>query len=179
MKYFILLALTFFTSQLYATSFAPPPKERIYSENGKYFALVDPSSKRISVHEENDPNTERWFFGWKIWHDTWAVANSGNTVVWVAWKYLTEDDIDRPCIAVFDFSGVKQFYRCGELTKPRKFEANEIGPIGGFWRIWFESIEKKDNSIVIETSEGNIVEVSLESGELSEIEKAKFKQGLQ
>lgn len=172
MKYFILISLIFFTSQLYATSFTTPSKERVYSENGKYFALVDPSSNRISVHEKDNPKTEHWFFNWKVGNDTWVVANSGNTVVWIAWKYLTKDDVDRPCIAVFDFSGVKQFYRCAELTKLRKYKVNEIGPMGDFWRIWYESIMKKDNTIVIETSEGNIVEVSFESGEVSKIKKA-------
>lgn len=171
MTYFkqIILVLMFLTSQVQATSFVAPKKERIYSENSEYFLLVEPSLKRISVHKTDAPKSELWFFGWPVSYDTWAVANTGNTAIWVAGKYLTEDSVNRPCITVFDFAGVKRFYSCKEITEPRKYRADEVGPIGDFWRIWYESIEKKKNSILIETSQGNRVEISLESGELLKI----------
>ncbi len=156
-----------------ATSYAPVKKEQVYSNDRKHFVVIDPKTERHQVFSSDKPKKVRWDFSWGAGHDTWALSNSGRLVVWVSWRHVKEEDSKRPCIVVFDWHGVKRFYSFDDVSKLRKRGPREVGPIGEFWRVWYESIEVTDDAVTITVAGGGAVEVSLTDGSLVKVKAVK------
>lgn len=113
----------------------------------------------------------KWSFYWKVWHDTWAIDDNGKIVIWIAWKYLHEEDIERPCVAIFDWKGIKRIYSYQDISIPRKYKPDEMGPIGDFWRIWHTAIIVKNEAVIIQMDTGSDMEITLTDGVLRKSER--------
>jgi hypothetical protein len=173
-KIICLVSMCFFFITAYGFCFksAPPEKETIFSENKEYSVKINPDTGRHTVYSADKPNEEKWSFQWKSRRDTWAISNDGKSVIWLAWKYVKNEDFHRPCIVVFDWKGVKRFYSYKDISVPREYKNREKGPIGGFWRVWSESVKVDKEFIYIEPAGKKQIKLKFKNGEiLSEIIK--------
>ena len=164
-KYLIIIIILMYPYlQLNATSYARPEKKRIFSENKKYYVLINPET---NIHEVyNSENTKKilWSFEKEAWRSTWVISNDGEKVVWISWKYVRIDDIDKPCIMIYNSKGIEETFSYNKISSPRKYKIREVGPIGSFWRVWYESISEKSDGLVINVSGRESVFVSKING---------------
>lgn len=158
--------LSIFYQNLFATSYAHPQKQTIHSANKEYFVIIDPNTKIHNVYHSKNPKTVLWRFVDGVGHETYALSNSGDIVVRILWKFVSIKNIENGCIIIYK-KGVNEvkkkdsktklsnvfdpyiIYPYKDVTILRKYKKDEVGPIGDFWRIWYESIKIKKNRIII------------------------------
>lgn len=150
-----LIALSF-TSTTLATSYGPPKRQELYSENRKFLLVVDPETEIHKISPASDPESTSWEFQLRVWHFPFVLSNDGKTVAVVAWKHVQEEALNtEDCITFFSADGTKTGVSFKDVyPDPPKTSAVGVGPIGDFWRTWYQSVESKGDLLVIHTTGG-------------------------
>jgi hypothetical protein len=156
----------FIPLNIFATSYAPPTEKEIHSENRNFLLHVNPETSIHTIYDITQQKRQIWSFKRDVWHDRYFINNRGTLVVWLSWKFCRVDDLDNPCIIVYNTDGTLFEYSYREVSKPRKYNKGEVGPIGNFWRIWYEEISYKDETIIIKAPNNKVKVISLSDGKL-------------
>lgn len=143
------------------TRFAPPEKDEVFSLNGKFYVKIDPDSETHQVFSIEDLEPI-WEFQRKVWHEEYFIANDGQSVVLVAWPFVSEPNLDKPAIIVYRADGKADNLAYNAVSTPRKYHPGEVGPLGDRWRIWRKGAEVQKTDLVIEVEGGKAVRISLE-----------------
>jgi hypothetical protein len=139
----------------YATKMAIPTAIKIYSGNKKYYIDFIPESKKQKVMRNHQA---LWSFTYPVqFDDSLFISNNGKYVYVIRSKFVENDHLHKPALMIFSASGLKAQYSYKRLSIPRRYEANEAGPIGSFWRIWRKEVKtnQEGNFLIIEP-EGKI-----------------------
>jgi len=139
-----------------ATSYAPPERQEIFSDNREFLLVVDPESETHKVSRADDPGNTLWQFELPVWHFPFVVSNDGQTVAVVAWRHVQEDALAHgDCITFFSADGGRTGVAFREVyPNPPKTKHVGIGPIGDFWRTWYKDTEVSGDRLVIHTTGG-------------------------
>jgi hypothetical protein len=145
-----------FISSASATKIGQPEDRVVRSPNSEYVLHIETKSGR---HEIRKGTKVLWSFARKVWHDNYYLSNDGQSVLWVAWKHVKADDVEKnEALSIYSSEGVVSSKTFLEVSKPRHRREKERGPIGDFWRIWRdEKIARKGDviSIAVEGTKAN------------------------
>jgi len=151
--------LSFIVSSAFATKFAEPVATHIFSSNKKFFIDFKPEAnvqKVVKVYPHQTKNI--WSFSYPVAvDDVLFLSNNGKRVYVVRSKYVKIEDLNKPAVFIFNSKGLKKTYSYREISIPRKYYPNEMGPIGDFWRIWREQGTLQQGSLVIHTEKNKVV----------------------
>jgi len=163
----LVMACFCFISSAQATSYAKPKDRDIKSSNGQYLLHINAGS---GLHEVKEGEKVLWSFEKNVWHNDYYVSDDGKYVLWVAWKYVKEEDLQAEAVVVYSSEGVVLKKTYAEVGTPRKYKEDEIGPIGDFWRIWRAGVIIKERVISIEVA-GNEKPLEIEFSKLGDLGK--------
>ena len=149
---------------LIATSFSGPVKQTVYSEDGKFCAVIDPDRKIQNVYKSSSMKNVYWLFEFTPELDLWFVSNNGSYVVCVRWRFVRADDLDKPAVIIFMQNGTRKDYSYNTLVKARKTGFFETAPRGSFWRVWYEDVRIEKNRVEIFASDKSRIVISGEDG---------------
>lgn len=152
---------------LIATSYSGPVKQTVYSEDGKFCAVIDPARTIQKVYKSAFMNNVYWSFEFSPELDLWFVSNNGTYVVCVRWRFVRVEDLDKPAVIIFMQNGTRKDYSCNALVKARKTGFFETAPKGGFWRVWYEDVRIEKNRVEIYAGDGSRIIVSGEDGSVN------------
>lgn len=171
--FFILVTLITVISPLLATSYPPPQRQILRSTNGEWELVVDPRSEVHSVRRSAWPHRRLWSFSAPVDLQTYFVSNDGQRVVVVQWEYCKANDLDSPAVTIYRAGRRERAYSYRSISRPRRYRAGEVGPIGSFWRIWYEELTQKGERVYIRPSGAGTKCIDLTSGELTSASVAK------
>jgi len=144
------LMISGFLATALATSFAEPQDREVKSANGKYSLKIEAESGKHRIYEGEKL---LWSFEREIWHDEYFVSNDGKHVLWVAWKFVREDQVKRDvAVKVYGAKGVEMSQTYDQVSQPRPYAEGEVGPIGDFWRIWRGECKQEGDVVTIQTA---------------------------
>ncbi len=145
--------LSFMVSTAFATKFAEPAAAHIFSSNKKFYIDFKPEAHVQKVVKVNPHQIKNiWSFSYPVaMDDVLFLSNNGKRVYVVRSKYVKTDDLNKPAIFIFNSNGLQKTYSYREISIPRKYHPNEMGPIGDFWRIWRGSVTIQQGFLVIHT----------------------------
>lgn len=151
---------------LMATSYSGPVKQKVFSGNGKFFAVIDPEVDVQKVYRDSDHAKVYWSFAFRPEADSWFVSDNGYYVVCIRWRFVRADDLDEPAVIIFSRKNGRTDYSYNSLVKARKTGFFETAPRGSFWRVWYESYKTDNNRIEIFSHDKTRVVIYGENGEL-------------
>lgn len=154
MKTYILTAtaiiLSGFLSTVSAFKPAPQEDEEYKSANGKYTLKI---SAEEGIHRICEGEKVLWTFKYEVWHDDFFVSDDGKHVLRVAWEYVQNENAERDdAIVVYSANGMVLHKNYAEVSKPREYLKDEIGPVGDFWRIWRVGVKREGEKVTIEVT---------------------------
>jgi hypothetical protein len=118
---------------------AQPESHAIFSTNKEYFIDFKADAKQQKVMRGN---TSIWSFHYNVhFDDELFVSNNGKFVYVVRSKFVQNHDITKPALYIFSKKGLVATYSYKKLSYPRRYQPNEAGPIGAFWRIWRQDVK--------------------------------------
>jgi hypothetical protein len=163
----ILLVFTVFSAQLIlATSYSGPVKQTVYSSNGKFFAVIDPAEHVQRVYRSSAPGKVYWSLSFSPEMDTWFVPDSGKYIACVRWRFVRAEDLGKPAVIIFNMDGSIKEHSYNSLVKARRTGFFETSPKGSFWRVWYESLSIKNNTLEIYTHSETRIVISGGDGKL-------------
>lgn len=165
----ILVTLITVSGPLLATSYAPPKRQVIRSATGEWELVVDPQSDVHSVRRSAWPHQRLWSLRAPVGFQAYFVSNDGRRVVAVQWEYCKTDELDSPAVTVYREGRLEKAFSYRSISRPRRYRAGEGGPIGNFWRIWFEEVKQKGDRIYIHTSGAGTKCIDLTNGKLTNV----------
>jgi hypothetical protein len=154
---------------LLATSYAPPRRHSVYSPNGSYFLDVDPRAETLTVYATADPKTPLWSFSSPIWHGPFYLSNDGRVAAGLAWVHVRVEDVeDAVAVQFWDRTGEFKSYAMADLCpRPRRPLPFAVGPIGGFWRVWYDQAEQVGDTLRVRTTDRYEYLFSLKDGTMT------------
>ncbi|MEW5724298.1 MAG: hypothetical protein AB1896_14405 [Thermodesulfobacteriota bacterium] len=139
----------------------------LYSSTNSYYLAITPVADAVQkVFDAHDPAQPLWRFTFEIYLPNIYVSDNGQLVVTVAWPYVAKGDEGGKGVIIYHSSGRKTYYSFDELSVPREYKGEKGGPIGEFWRVWYEDISATGEYVEILTSDNKRVRISLEDGRL-------------
>lgn len=163
----ILLVLMIFSACLIlATSYSGPVKQTVHSCDGKYFAVIDPAHVVQNVYRSSGQPKIYWSFSFTPEMDKWFVPDNGEFVVCIRWRFVRTEDLEKPAVIIFYRDGSIKKHSYNSLVKARRTGLFETAPEGSFWRVWYESLSIKNNSIEISTHSETRIVITGEHGKL-------------
>lgn len=121
-----------FLSSALAYKIAEPDDTEYKSTNGKYTLKINAET---GLHRVCEGDKVLWSFKREVWHDEYHVSNDGKHVLWVAWEYVKDKQTKEQAVVVYSAEGTVIEKSYAEASKPRQYQAGDVGPVGDFWRI--------------------------------------------
>jgi hypothetical protein len=168
----LLCLLAAFSTPLRATSYGPPRKQIIRSASGAYELVVDPSVDRLTV-QRSSTHRPLWSVPAELWHHRYFVSNDGQRAFCVKWEYCKVEDLNTAAVEVYFNGRLERTFSYSLLSKPRRYYLGEIGPIGGFWRVWTDKVWQEGDRILIQTPGARLKCIDMSTGQLVPYKPAK------
>ena len=143
-------------SNCLATSFGPPTNRTVKSPNGEVELRIKAKSGRHVIYKGS---RRLWSFKKEVWHNDYFVSNDGKYVMWVAWEFVSFENLDEAALIIFSADGEILRKSFSEVSTPRRYQRGEVGPIGDFWRIWRGKIEQENDLVKIEVAGRNTLAI--------------------
>ncbi|MCW1912774.1 hypothetical protein OJ996_04270 [Luteolibacter sp. GHJ8] len=155
----VFLALLLGTSPFAtATSYSPPERREVRSSNREYLLVVDPSGDQ-KVYWASAPTKELWSFKARVWQQPFLLSNDGQTVAELEWQHIQEPDLQTSnCITFHGSDGSRSGIPFSKICPdpPKTQDSGIIGPIGDFWRTWYDDLDITEDQLFIHTTTGKI-----------------------
>jgi len=155
--------LSFMVSIAFATKFAEPKEAQIFSSNKKYYIDFKPEAhvlKVVKVYKH--PTKDIWSFSYPVgMDDLLFLSNNGKRAYVVRAKYVKTEELNKPAVFIFDSKGLQKTYSYREISIPRKYHNNEMGPIVDFWRIWRGNVSTDKGYLVIPTEGKGVKRINM------------------
>jgi hypothetical protein len=151
-----------------ATSYADPERHDVFSPNRAYVLDVNPKTDRHTVYAVADRSKPLWSFSADVWHAPFFLSNDGKVVAEPAWRHIRVQDVEKAtCIRFWNRTGEFKTYSFAEVCpNPRSRGWFEVGPIGGFWRVWYESVTQDGDTLRVMTTESYEHTFSMKDGSI-------------
>jgi len=104
-----------------------------------------------------------------VWLGPIFLSNDGKVVAAASWKFLQFDTAKsgETCLQFWNKDGNFKSYSFSEIASdPRRLGWFEVGPIGSFWRVWYETAEQVEDSIQVSTTDLYEYTFSMEDGRI-------------
>ena len=163
----ILSVLTALNPPLLATSFAPPERQIIHSANHAYEMVVDPRSEVHSVRRSSSRHKQLWSFRAPVWHHDYFVSGDGHRVVVVHWPFCQTEQLNLPAIEVYLEGRLERVFSYRSISRPRRYRFGEVGPSGGFWRVWRADAWQSAERVYIRMSGAGTKYINLTNGQIT------------
>jgi len=161
---FALLACTL-SAGAQATSYASPQRRDVMAPGGAFVLDVNPDKQQATVYKTHDRDRALWSFERSMWQEKYFLADDGQSVAVLAWKHVQVFDLDQEALQFFKAEGKFKTYAYDDLvvhpSAPRG-----IGPIGPFWREWFDSASSDGKSLTLVSSGPSTYHFDLSTGEI-------------
>ena len=165
-----ILALLLAASPALATSYPEPERHDVYSRNRAFVLDVDPKTETHTVYYAGDRTKPLWSFSKPVWHYPFLVSDDGTVVATVSWKHVKADYLGKAVgVRFWNKDGEFRSHALGDLCpNPPKTQDVGVGPIGDFWRTWYNEVINHGDSFSLRTTRGMNYRFRYTDGELVE-----------
>ena len=162
------LALFLTATPVLATSFARPVREDVFSRNHAYVLDVNPQTQTHTVYDVRDRTKPLWSFSCVVWQSPFLLSDDGQVVATVGWMFVREQDIaEAEAVTFWNKGGEFRSHALRDVC-PNPVETGGRGPIGAFWRTWYDKVENHGDSFTVRTTVGVTYRFRYADGELVE-----------
>lgn len=163
----LFLALFLLSPAAQATSYAAPERQVVASPKGAFVLDVQPEQERATLYAVQDRKTPLWSFSRSFWQERFFVADDGKTVAVLAWKHVRVFNLEDEALQFYSARGKLRAYRYSDLVAHPAAQRG-IGPIGPFWREWFDEVESDGKTLHLRTSGPSTYTFAMGTGDIVE-----------